>query len=232
MYLLRDLWGYQPELNQAIGYGNGMHYCLRRTAELIKVYGYNPVEAVSIGVDEGFHMPFVGGEVLHNFRSSARRKLMNFASQFGDDLKRIEEVEYRLEFPIRNATIMGKVDVILRDGGGIEVRDYKTSEEARSFEEISHQVRLYAGGLKSMGRSVTGGSVAYLEEAKVMPVDVSEAALADEKRKAEEIVVRIMGEEQQSPGNSFRTRFGPSFGSSCERCDQRPICRRAGKLNN
>ena len=34
MYLLRELWGYQPQLNPAIGYGNGMHYCLKRAGEL------------------------------------------------------------------------------------------------------------------------------------------------------------------------------------------------------
>jgi len=50
MYLLRELWGYQPELNPAIGYGNGMHYCLKRAGELVKE-GYSPVSAVATSVD-------------------------------------------------------------------------------------------------------------------------------------------------------------------------------------
>lgn len=214
MYLLRELWGYQPELNQAIGYGNGMHYCLRRAGELIKNEGYSPISAVATSVDEDFHMPFVGGTVLENFRKSAEVKLADFAKKYGDDLRRIEEVEYRLEYPVRNATIMGKVDVILKDGGEMEVRDYKTSEEVRTFDEVAVQIRLYTAGLRSMGRPVTSGSVAYLEEPNVKIVDVSKPLLDKEKKKAEETVAHIAD-----------SRFEPNPGQGCGRCDQRPICR-------
>lgn len=214
MYLLRELWGYQPELSQALGYGNGMHYCLKRAGELVKHEGYSPVSAVSTCVDEDFHMPFVGGIVLEKFKSSAKTKLVNFAKQFGDDLKRIEEVEYRLEFLICNATIMGKVDVILKDGGSLEVRDYKTSEEVRRFEETSVQVRLYTAGLKSMGRPVGSGSVAYLEDPTVKAVDVCDELLVAETKKAEDTVAGIMS-----------SAFKPNSGDNCSRCDQKQICR-------
>lgn len=214
MYLLRDLWGYQPQLNVAIGYGNGLHYCLRRAGELIKNEEYSPISAVATSVDEDFHMPFVGGTVLDNFRGSAKAKLVEFAKKYGDDLKRIEEVEYRLEYPIQNATIMGKVDVILKDGGEMEVRDYKTSEEVRTFDEVSVQIRLYTAGLRGMGRPVTSGSVAYLEEPDVKAVDVSNSLLVAEKRNAEKTVKKIM-----------EGRFEPNPGGSCERCDQKQICR-------
>ena len=212
MYLLRELWGYQPELDVAIGYGNGLHFCLRRAGELVKE-NVTPVDAACACIED-FHMPFVGGDVLEHFKSSAKTRLINFAKKYGEDFKRIDEVEYRLEFPIKNATIMGKVDVILKDGGELEVRDYKTSEEARRFEEISVQVRLYTSGLKSMGRPVTSGSVAYLDDPKVEQVDVCDKSLVLEKENAEETVGGIM-----------EGKFKPKPGESCERCDQKPICR-------
>jgi DNA helicase-2/ATP-dependent DNA helicase PcrA len=214
MYLLRELWGYQPQLNPAIGYGNGMHYCLKRAGELVKKEGYSPVSAVATSVDEDFHMPFVGGVVLERFKSSAKKKLVEFSQKYGDDLKRIEEVEYRLEYPIQNATIMGKVDVILRDGGELEVRDYKSSEEARTLEEVSIQIRLYTSGLRSMGRPISSGSVAYLDEPAVKEVDVSDQLLTDAKYNAEKVVERIT-----------KGKFKPNPGKSCERCDQSQICR-------
>jgi len=40
-------------------------------------------------------------------------------------MKRIKEVESRIEFPLQRATIIGKVDVILHDEKNIEIRDYK-----------------------------------------------------------------------------------------------------------
>ncbi len=217
MYLLRDLWGYQPELRQAIGFGNGLHYCLRRVGELIKNEGCSPTAAVQKALED-FHMPFVGGEVLETFRRSAGQMLHKFAEKYGEDLKRIQEVEYRIEFRIKGtttaATIMGKVDVIMREEGSIEVRDYKTSGKVRKPEEISTQVTLYAAGLKSMGRPVTGGSVAYLKETDVKPVDVSEPALEGARNFAGKVVEAIM-----------KRQFEPAPGENCGRCDQAPICK-------
>ena len=218
MYLLRDLWGYQPQLNPAIGYGNGMHFCLKRAGELVKE-GYSPVSAVATSVEEDFHMPFVGGSVLENFKNSVKKRLVAFTQKYGDDLKRIEEVEYRLEFPLHeagvtSATIMGKVDVILRNEGELEVRDYKSSEEARTLEEVSTQIRLYTTGLKTMGRPVSSGSVAYLDEADVKPVDVSDECLTEAKQNAQKVVERIS-----------KRKFKATPGESCKRCDQSQICR-------
>lgn len=214
MYLLRDIWGYQPELNQAIGFGNSLHYCLRRASELIKNKDHDPLDAVARSVEEGFHVPFVGGVVFDYYKNSARNILIKFARKYSEDLKRIEEVEYRLEYPIHNATIMGKVDVILRDEEEMEVRDYKTSQEARTHEEASVQVRLYAAGLKSIGRPVTVGSIAYLEEQNIEEVDISDRLLINSEKLAENVVEGITN-----------GRFAPRPGSSCNRCDQRPICR-------
>ena len=170
-------------------------------------------------MDEDFHMPFVGGEVLEIFKNSAKKRLVAFTRRYGDDLKRIEEIEYRLEFPlneagITSATIMGKVDVILRNAGELEVRDYKSSEEARTLEEVSTQVRLYTSGLKSMGRPVSSGSVAYLDEPSVRPVDVSDKELSLVKKKAQNVVEKIA-----------KRSFKANPGKSCERCDQKEICR-------
>ena len=214
MYLLRDLWGYQPELNPAIGFGNGLHYCLRRAGELVKNEGYSPLSAVTTAVDLDFHMPFVGGAVLDRFKGSAKKMLIGFSQKYGDDLKRIEEVEYRLEFPVQNATIMGKVDVIMREGGKMEVRDYKTSDEVRTFEEISVQVRLYTLGLRSLGKPIANGSVAYLETPEVKMVEVADPLLSDAKKSAEKTVDGII-----------RGQFKPTPGESCGRCDQKPVCR-------
>lgn len=99
MYRLGQIWGYKPGLNEAIGYGNSLHFCLRRAAELVKNEGYSPKSAIATSVEEGFHIPFAGGSVFENFKKGAKRVLSEFSNKHGDDLKRIDEVEYRLEFP-------------------------------------------------------------------------------------------------------------------------------------
>lgn len=224
MYRLGKIWGYQPGLDVAIGFGNSIHFCLRRAAELVKKEGFSPLSAVTTSVDEEFHVPFAGGEVFDNLKEGAKRLLSEFSKKYGDDLRRIEEVEYRLEFPIHNATIMGKVDVILKNDKEMEVRDYKTSDKGLTFDEASVQVQLYTIGLRKMGRLVTSGSIAYLEKSdwekpdfkkpSVEPVDVQEKRLDETRKRAESSVTGIMNR-----------RFNPKAGENCSRCDHCEICK-------
>jgi DNA helicase-2/ATP-dependent DNA helicase PcrA len=213
-YLLRDLWGYQPGLQPRLGYGNSLHHCLRVAGEMVRDEGFSPVSAVSTAVEEEFHMPFMGGEVLDTFRERARRTLVEFSRKYGDELSRIEEVEYRLEYPIMNATVMGKVDVVLRDEGAVEVWDYKTSEEAESFDETSLQLRLYTLGLKTLDKKVSGGAVAYLDTPEVKGVAMDNVLLGQAKDYAEWTVARITGRD-----------FVPCPGENCKRCDHAAVCR-------
>jgi DNA helicase-2/ATP-dependent DNA helicase PcrA len=229
MYLLRNLWGYKPGLTQALGYGNALHHCLRMAGDFVKD-GYSPRSAIGKAVNSGFHMPYVGDVVFDRFKDSAGRALLDFVSKHEDDLTRIEQVEYRLEFPLQeegtHATIMGKVDVILRNKDEFEVRDYKSRKreedpsDIRSHEDAEMQVRLYSLGLKSMERNVTAGSVAYLGDSRIEPVEVDSGSLDETHRLAMDTVRRIVEKD-----------FNPCSGDSCGRCDMAPICRWRPKEN-
>jgi len=229
MYLLREGWGYQPGFVEEIDFGPALHYCLRVAGEIIRDEGLDPSSAVSQAVDQHFHMSFVSGSVLEKFKKAAADRLARFAEKFGEELRSIYEVEYRLEFPLggvgdgsgASATVMGRVDVIMRDAGGFEVRDYKTSVDKLSVEEAEQQVRLYALGLESMGRRVVRGSIANLEGPSVMPVSLDSRLLSDAKEMAMAVVKRIASRD-----------FRPSPGRACGRCDFKTICRwfrRAGR---
>jgi len=220
MYLLRYLWGYQPGLSPRLGYGNALHYCLRKAGELVKEGSYSVRSALGKAIHDGFHMPFISGTVFEDFKNRASKALIDFAEKYGEDLTRIEEVEYRLEYPVQGATVMGKVDVILREGEELEARDYKSMsreedpEDNRTHEEAEVQVRLYSLGLLSMERNVTRGSVAYLGNARVDEVVVDGESLDQTRIYAEDTVQRIVDRE-----------FNPCSGDSCGRCDFVSICR-------
>jgi len=218
MFLLRNVYGYQPELDEAIGFGKGVHYCLRRAVELLKRNEeLGPITAAVQAVDTEFFMPFAGGDVFENYKKGARRSVLNYAKSFGGDLRQSSEVEYRIEFPIHNATVTGRIDVL----SDREVRDYKTldyreAEGSVSMSEAELQVRLYAAGLKSVGRKVNGGSIAFLssESSKVVPVDVGDSHVEKAVKNAESVVASIRNK-----------RFRPKRGEHCGDCDMRDICR-------
>lgn len=218
MFLLRNVQRFQPGLNEATGFGNGVHYCLRRTLELLKTdEKLGPITAAAKAVDNDFFMPFASGKVFENYKNGARRSVINYASSFGDDLQRSTEVEYRIEFPVHNATVTGRIDVM----SDLEVRDYKTldyreGDDSVSAKEAELQVRLYAAGLKSVGRAVNKGSIAFLssEVINIVPVDVSEIQIDRALKEAERVVKGV-----------YSKQFNPDPGEHCNDCDMKNICR-------
>ncbi|MEM2966758.1 MAG: ATP-dependent DNA helicase [Candidatus Nitrosocaldaceae archaeon] len=219
MFLLRNVYGYQPGLTEAIDFGKGVHYCLRRTVERLKKDSdLGPLSAAARSVDQDFFMLFARGEVYENYKKGARRALVNYAKKYGNDLKESNEVEYRIEFPIQNATVTGRIDIL---GNNNEVRDYKTldyndTKNSSIMQEIELQVKLYAAGLKSAGRNANKGSIAFLNSdgAVVVPVDINDQNIDKAVKKAENVVTNIR-----------KKQFDALPAEHCDSCDMKNICR-------
>jgi len=214
LYRFVHVWNYQPGLDPMIGYGNTLHFCLRRAGELIRDEGYNPSSAVMQSIEENFHLPFAGKKMTENARKTALDKLLLFVEKHEDDMNRIKEVESRIEFPLKRATVMGKVDVILHDDENLEIRDYKTSDSVISKDEVAMQVQLYSMGLKMVGEPVTKGSVAFLEDASTNRVEVDDGALQTAEATAGNYIDGIMNRD-----------FTACPGSFCGKCHYKLICR-------
>ena len=218
-YRLNKLWGYMQEISPLIGYGEAMHFCMRRAAELIKE-GYSPTSAVTEAVDKNFYLPFAHEEKLESVKKKAKQVLREFAKTREQDMMNIEEVEMRVEFPLENATLVGKVDVILKDRekGIVEIRDYKTSDKVISPEDSRFQLYLYTHGLENIGWNIDSGSIAYLDEARVEPVNVGKVDVKNAKAKAEYVIGKIRKGE-------FHPR--PRDKEFCKQCEYRDICKGA-----
>lgn len=212
-YRINTIWGFQPGINPYLGYGNALHHCMREAAELMKE-GYDPVTAVATSVEENFFMPFADPGRAEGLRDVSMEKRIHFAEVREDDMLRIREVETRIEYPLMQATVAGKVDVILHDNEGIEIRDYKMSDTVVTEDDAAMQIRLYARGLTAIGERVCSGSIAFLEDATVVPVPVSEEMLTKAEHIAEKIITGIMNRE-----------FSACPGDQCKACDYVRICR-------
>ena len=216
-YRLRQIWGYQPGLSDYLGYGNTLHFCLRTAAELIKNEGYSPISAIATSVDEHFFMPFADESRSKQVKQAARRKLMEFVKEREEDMRRIKEVETRIEFPLQRATIAGKVDVILHEGNAREIWDYKTTKDTAAFEDSAMQVQVYALGLNMIGETVAKGSIAYLDDASLRDVEVKADHLGEAQRTAEKHIDGILNRD-----------FKACSGSHCKSCDYGLICKWKG----
>lgn len=212
-YRMKHIWGYQPGLKERVGYGNALHFCLRNAAGLIKG-GLNPITAVATSVDEHFHLPFMNEKVAREIQQAAKKKLLQYTMKHTTDMKNIKEVETRIEFPMQRSTVAGKVDVIIHNQNELEIRDYKTSDKVISQHEAEMQVRLYTLGLSMIGEHVTKASIAYLDDAHVTAVSVTESDIEKARQEAEEYIAGIMNRN-----------FGAMPGEHCTECDYHLICK-------
>ena len=220
-YRLRENWGYSASLDPALGYGKSLHYCLHEISDLLKG-GKSTNTAVDLAIKEKFHLPYADDKLKERMQRSATKTLNKFASDRKADLLSIEEVEARLEFPLQNANIAGRVDVIIRKNSDeeVEVRDYKSSEEVTTSDESAFQVRLYALGLGKIGRKVISGSLAFLDKNEIKPVtETDKKAFVSEDllEKAEEHATKSINKIKQY---DFKAR--PS--TFCKKCDYNKIC--------
>jgi len=213
-YRLNMLWNYLQEFDPFIGYGHAIHHCMRHAAELIKNEGYDPVSAVATAVNEEFFLPFANERFRKDAKKTVRKSLMKFAIEHEEDMKNIEEVEARLEFPLKNATVIGKVDVILKGENAYEIRDYKTSDQVISEEDSDLQVRLYSIGLQHLGWNLEKGSIAYLDDASVRDVPIGEEHLTASGKVAEAAIDDIK-----------KGCFTANPSDFCKECDYPEICR-------
>jgi len=214
LYRMRHVWEYRPALATQMGYGRSLHHCLRHASELVRG-GMMAPDAITAAVEERFYLPFAGSKELETARAKAELVLRRFAEEHAEEMGRIEEVEARLEFPVKRATIVGKVDVIIGGDDFREVRDYKTTDEVATFNNVSFQVRLYASGLGLVGKPVNRATVAYLNESRLEEVTLSPQHLREAVAEAERCIEGIL--EHQ---------FDRAPGKHCSSCDYARICRR------
>ena len=218
-YLLQNAWGFTTILNQMVGFGNAIHYCLEIAVNLIKSDGLDPISAIATAIDESFHLPYIRGAEYENARISARRSLIAFARRYGGDLYNVWKVEYEINFPLENSLIRGITDVILKNNDEYEIRDYKTSTSVNPLEEIALQMQLYAIVSSNLGFNVTKGSIAYMQNENnrptVLEVDVSIQALNQTLDTIKSIIQNIKDKNfTATPETGF-----------CITCDFSRICR-------
>ena len=214
MYRLNYVWNYQPGLAERLGYGTALHHCLHGAARELAREGGSVRSAVANAVEDGFFLPFANDSISNSMKNSAVAALNNFVGEHRDRLTQVRDMECRVEFRTEQAVVAGKVDVIARASDGVEVWEYKTSEEATTEAEAALQLRLYALGLAQVGEQVTGGSLALITDNEIRPVSVNPEALEEAARMASEAIRGIQAGQ-----------FDPTPSPRCTDCDFSTICR-------
>lgn len=222
-FKLRLLYGFNPPIHEAIGYGKSLHDCMAEIhkralgGELV-----DPSRAVAL-VDEHLHVPFAYPQLKNDLREAAIRSVQRYLSDNGEQLLEAEHVEKAIELvPAPGITVKGRIDLIRRlDSGDVAIVDFKSTERAQDEDVTRQQLHVYAMGY----RELTGTSADLIEVHNLDSKGKGTRELVDTAMLAE------TSDHIVAAGDAIRNNALPRLSGwcdSCARCDLAGICRSSG----
>jgi DNA helicase-2/ATP-dependent DNA helicase PcrA len=243
-FYLRKVLGFTPTIDQAFGYGRGVHNLLREVhsdpkswAELAR----NP-EALQARLWELirrglFYLRHTVGQPADNMKSKAVRILADYVGTYADELSRLTfepEREFETLIEEQQVLVSGAIDVIrLDDPPRVTIIDFKSGEpesDARMSldeDEMRLQVSMYGLAARhELEYDPDRGLVRYLgeedPELRQLDVELDNAALAEARALVAETAGSIRSRRFASGPRRSARRDNQL--SRCGECDFLGIC--------
>ena len=241
-YYLRKVLGFAPTIDQAFGYGRGLHNLMReihlRPKEFAEKSGNDSAlehEAQRM-IDDGlFYLRYTTGEPLNNMKKRAKEIVIEYVNHYSPELSTLEfEPERAFETLIEEADVLvsGAIDVIRHDDPPrVTLIDFKSGDPGKESENASGldkeqmqlQVSLYAlAARKELEYEPGLGIVRYLgvkagasdeERELLVPLDPPRLDAARQQ------IIDVARDIQDRKWNEGPRR-GPKNQTSMSRCDE------------
>lgn len=160
-FKLRFIYGFNPPLAEALGYGKSLHDAL---AELHQRALAGEVLTESDAEDlvaRHLNVPFAYDALRDQLRSSGIKAVARYIQRNRDLFDKIEYVEQVVEIDMGDGIVVrGRIDLIRRtDRREVIVVDFKSTERAQAEDVTRTQLHVYALGY----RELTGTSADLIE---------------------------------------------------------------------
>jgi DNA helicase-2/ATP-dependent DNA helicase PcrA len=219
-FKLRFLYGFNPPLHEALGYGKGLHDALSEVHKKAVAGEIVDASAAEDLVARHLHTPFAYPELRATLERSAVAAIERYFATHGDEIPRTVHSEKQIQVHIApGITVDGRIDLIRRlDTDELAIVDFKSTDRAQAEEVTRDQLHVYAVGYEEL----TG------EDA-----DIIEVLNLDEQGKStrEQIEESLLAEVRtriRTAGDALRSNNLPrlkSWCSHCDRCDLAGLCR-------
>ena len=164
-YYLRKVLGFSPTIDQAFGYGRGVHNLMRAVHSNPEAWAElagrrdDLVAAVNELIRRGlFYLRYTTGDPAENMRQKGVRIVADYIEYFADELRDLtfepeKEFETMIEYEDDNggAMIAGAIDIVRRDNPPrVTLIDFKSgdpdsdSHQKLDEEEMQLQIAVYA----------------------------------------------------------------------------------------
>ncbi|MHB8539264.1 MAG: ATP-dependent helicase [Candidatus Dormibacteria bacterium] len=220
-FKLRFLYGFNPAIHEALGYGKGLHDALAEIHKRALDGDIVTKNATTALVDRHLNTPFAYPALREQLRVAAVRAIDRYFDVHGAEIANTEFSEKQIQVHVApGITVDGRIDLIRRlDTGEVAVVDFKSSERAQAENVTRDQLHVYAVGYRELtGESADLIEVLNLDEkGKTTREPVDDPLLAAVREK-----IRTAGEAIRS--NDLR-RLPQWDHHACGSCDLVGLCR-------
>jgi DNA helicase-2/ATP-dependent DNA helicase PcrA len=219
-FKLRFLYGFNPPLHEALGYGKGLHDALAEvhkkavTGELL-----DESDAAEL-VARHLHTPFAYPELRSTLERSAVAAIRRYFATHGDEIPRTVHSEKQIQVHVApGITVDGRIDLIRKlDTDELAIVDFKSTDRAQDEDITRDQLHVYAVGYEEL----TGEDADLIE---VLNLDEEGRSTREE---VEESLLTNVRNRIRTAGDALRANTLPrleSWCAHCDRCDLAALCR-------
>lgn len=218
-FKIRFLYGFNPPLHEALGFGKGLHDTLseiHKRAIAGDVVDHSAVEEL---VDRHLTTPFAYPELRDNLRDAAIKAVNRYLTDHGSELSRLEHSEKQIEVHVTpGVTVAGRIDLIRRlDTDELSIVDFKSSERAQAEEVTRDQLHVYVLGYEELSG----------ERADLIEVLNLDPGARSDRQVVQPALIEDVRDRISSAGEALRMGELPphtNWCSACDRCDVRALC--------
>ncbi|WP_210481537.1 ATP-dependent DNA helicase [Naasia sp. SYSU D00948] len=155
-FKLRFMYGFNPPIHEALGYGKGLHDALAEMHKRALVGDVPDVGEAPDLVDRHLHTPYAYPALREQLRKAAVTAVERYFAEHGTDLTRTVHSEKQIEVAVApGVTVNGRIDLVKRlETNETSIVDFKSTEESQATATTRDQLSVYALGY----RELTGGS--------------------------------------------------------------------------
>jgi len=184
-YKMRFLYGFNPGIVQALGFGKQVHNVINLLYDEFEKSGKIPTKRkVAEIVEANFYMRYASSDLAERLKVSAFKSIDRYVKMWEQDFSLCVKTERPFELEFDNALIAGAIDMIKREsdtGTSLEVIDFKTGKaENDLMEKYELQLQLYTIAAKeALGMDIQNAQVHFLDADKNqrMTIGTTEHAL-------------------------------------------------------
>jgi DNA helicase-2/ATP-dependent DNA helicase PcrA len=219
-FKLRFLYGFNPPLHEALGFGKGLHDALSEVHKRALTGELLGIDAAEDLVTRHLHAPYAYPALKSTLHGAAVKSVQRYLKEHETDLERTVHSEKQIQVHIApGITVDGRIDLVRRlDTNELAIVDFKSTARAQDEDVTRDQLHVYAVGYEELtGERADLIEVLNLdEEGKTIREEVEGPLLLEVRDR-----IRVAGESLRD-NNLPRL---PVWSEQCDKCDLAELCR-------